>query len=265
MESVLSPDGTRIACRVAGRGRPLVLVHGTGDTHIRWLPVLPELESRFRVYAMDRRGHGESGDTAPYAFEREFEDVAAVMGAAARECGTAAAVLGHSYGAICALEACLIIKGVSRLVLYEPPVPVPEDPIHAEALLGSLQELLARGDLDGIWEGFLRHVMKMSDREIADSRSSPTWKAHAELARVLPREAEARMRYRFDPARFTPWSIPTLLIQGSLSPRFLRSAVDMLHAALAGSRVALLRGQGHVAMASAPEEFVQAVVGVLGE
>ncbi len=265
MEFVRSQDGTRIACRVGGRGRPLVLVHGTGDTHTRWLPVLPELERRFRVYAMDRRGHGKSGDTPPYAFEREFEDAAAVMNAAAHACETAPADLGHSYGGICALEACLLSPGVSRLALYEPPIPVPGDPIHAKELLGSLRDLLQKGDLDAIWEGFLRHVMRMSDREITDSRSSPTWKMHVELAPLLPREAEARMGYRFDPARFSPWGIPTLLVRGSLSPRFLRSAIDMLHGALAGSRVALLHGQGHVAMASAPADFLRAVLGFLEE
>ncbi len=265
MDRFPSRDGTLIACRVSGSGRPLVLVHGTGDTHTRWLPVLPELERRFRVYAMDRRGHGESGDTPPYSFEREFEDTAAVIDAAARECRTTPAVLGHSYGGICALEACLLSRNVSRLVLYEPPVPVPEDPIRSPELLNALRSMLKRGDLEAMWEAFLRHVMKMPDREIADSHSSPTWKMHVDLARLLPREAEARMLYRFDAARFRPWGIPTLLVSGSLSPRFLRTGVDLLHAALAGSRVAVLHGQGHVAMASAPAEFLRAVLAFLEE
>jgi pimeloyl-ACP methyl ester carboxylesterase len=65
--------------------------------------------------------------------------------------------------------------------------------------------------------------------------------------------------------RFRPWGIPTLLVQGGASPVFLRSAVELLHAALPGSRVASLPGQGHVAMASAPTEFLRAVLGFLEE
>ena len=62
-----------------GKGPPLVLVHGTAADHSRWRPVLPALEERFTVYAIDRRGRGGSGDSDDYAVEREFEDVAAMV------------------------------------------------------------------------------------------------------------------------------------------------------------------------------------------
>jgi pimeloyl-ACP methyl ester carboxylesterase len=74
MDKVRSKDGTLIAFQKSGTGAPLVLVHGTSADHTRWAPVLPPLASRFTVYAMDRRGRGGSGDTDPYAIEREFED-----------------------------------------------------------------------------------------------------------------------------------------------------------------------------------------------
>src|SRR5439155_9508962 len=94
-----SKDGTRIACFTSGAGTPLVLVHGTTADHSRWAPVLAALEARFTVYACDRRGRGESGDAEDYAIEREFDDVTAVIDGI----GGPVDVLGHSYGAICAL------------------------------------------------------------------------------------------------------------------------------------------------------------------
>src|SRR5215813_2457638 len=99
MEKILSKDGTPIAYQRSGAGAPLVLVHGTGGASVRWKPILPALEQHFTVYAVDRRGRGESGEAASYAIEREFEDVAAVVDSIGNEVN----LLGHSFGAICAL------------------------------------------------------------------------------------------------------------------------------------------------------------------
>src|SRR5918994_4256030 len=105
-ESVTSLDGTPIAYWRSGEGPPLVLVHGTSADHSRWAPVLPAFEERFTVYAVDRRGRGESGDSEDYSIEREFEDVAAVVDSIEAPVN----LLGHSYGAVCSLEAALITR-----------------------------------------------------------------------------------------------------------------------------------------------------------
>jgi len=82
MEKIVSRDGTPIAYQRSGIGAPLVLVHGTSGTFQTWAQILPLLERKFTVYAIDRRGRGESGDSAgPYAMEREAQDVAAVVDA----------------------------------------------------------------------------------------------------------------------------------------------------------------------------------------
>src|SRR5688572_10127933 len=78
LEHVVSTDGTPIAVWRSGDGPPLVLVHGAAADHSRWAPVLPSLQERFTVLAIDRRGRGRSGDAAVYTIEREFDDVAAV-------------------------------------------------------------------------------------------------------------------------------------------------------------------------------------------
>ena len=73
---VVSEDGTPIAVWRSGEGPPLVLIHGAAADHNRWAPVLPALEERFTVFAVDRRGRGRSGDAPDYALEREYEDAA---------------------------------------------------------------------------------------------------------------------------------------------------------------------------------------------
>src|SRR5215207_5387940 len=137
METVTSRDGTPIAYERSGEGPPLVLVHGTTSDHSTWDLVLPELGKLFTVYAMDRRGRGESrdGGGAGYDIEREFEDLVALIDSI----GEPANLLGHSYGAICALEAALRGPQVRRLVLYEGTFPVSEG-----------AELYPPGALDGV-------------------------------------------------------------------------------------------------------------------
>jgi pimeloyl-ACP methyl ester carboxylesterase len=80
METVTSRDGTPIAYELSGEGPPLALVHGMTADHSTWQLVLPDLSEHFTVYAMDRRGRGESGDAAAdYSLEREVEDVVALI------------------------------------------------------------------------------------------------------------------------------------------------------------------------------------------
>ena len=118
---VTSPDGTRIGCHLSGKGPPLVLVHGTSGTHGGFDLVQPNLAESFTLIAIDRRGRGTSGDApGPYAIEREFEDLAAVVDLF----GEPASVFGHSYGALIAFGAVPLARNLSKLVLYEPPLGV---------------------------------------------------------------------------------------------------------------------------------------------
>src|SRR5262245_17922096 len=140
MHTTVSKDGTPIGFERSGKGPPLVLVHGTSADHTRWKPLLPELESRFTLYAVDRRGRGGSGDASTYSVEREFEDIAAVVDAV----GEPSFLLGHSYGAVCALEASLRTHNVRKLVLYEPPIRTAE-PLYPLGAAERLQALLDSG------------------------------------------------------------------------------------------------------------------------
>src|SRR5271155_4043073 len=113
--TVVSPDGTTIGCFQRGLGPALVLLHGTGADASRWARALPPMEKHFTVYAVERRGRGASGDAGAYALEREVEDVLAVL----ENIDSAATLLSHSFGGLCALEAATRSPHLTRLVLYE--------------------------------------------------------------------------------------------------------------------------------------------------
>lgn len=256
MEKILSKDGINIAYQRSGAGAPLVLVHGTGGAYSRWKPILSALERQFTVYAVDRRGRGESGDASGYAIEREFEDVAAVVDAI----GAGVNLLGHSYGGICALEAALLTPHLNCLILYEPPLPVPGVPIYPEGVINRLEALLDAGDRAGVLTTFMREVVRMPAHELELFQASPAFPARMAAAHTLPRELRAHEAYRFDPERFTQLTVPTLLLLGGDSPAFFKAAVETLHNALPNSRIGVLPGQQHIAIDTAPDMFVREVV-----
>ncbi len=139
MHTTASRDGTTIAYDREGEGDPLILVPGAfsyrrypGQVKLAGL-----LAARFTVYSYDRRGRGDSGDTKPYAVEREIEDLAAVINAA----GGPAHVWGLSSGAVLALEAAAAGLPIRRLAVHEPPLVV--DPEDRQPPAGQLQQVTA--------------------------------------------------------------------------------------------------------------------------
>ena len=115
MEKVTSKDGTEIAFDRSGEGPPVILVGGAFS--YRKFPGLVQLSEllapRFTVINFDRRGRGESGDTKPYAVEREIEDLEVLIAAA----GGSASVWGLSSGAALALDAAARGLGIEKLAL----------------------------------------------------------------------------------------------------------------------------------------------------
>jgi pimeloyl-ACP methyl ester carboxylesterase len=253
-----SKDGTRIAFERTGQGPPLVLVHGTTADHTRWAPVLGELEARFTVHAMDRRGRGGSGDSPDYTLEKEFDDVAAMVDSI----GEPAHLLGHSYGAKCSLEACLRTNHVRKLVLYEPPIPA-GIPIYSAGLVERMQSSLDAGDRDWVVTSFFREVVRMPEAELALLRSLPNWPARVAAAHTIPREMRVDETYQFDAARFASFRVPTLTLLGGDSPGFLKRGTELVANALSTNRTVILPGQQHAAMNTAPEMFAREVIAFL--
>lgn len=255
LKQVESSDGTTIACHVAGDGPPLVLVHGTSADHTRWAPVIAALEAQFTTYAIDRRGRGASTDGREYTIESEFDDVAAVIDSIEGDVD----VLGHSYGAICALEGTLRASRVRRLLLYEPPLPVGIE-IYPRGLIEQLNELMDTGDRDGVVSTFMREVVRMGPDELDVVRGDASWGARLEAAHTIPRELRLADTYRPDFGRFATVRVPTLMLVGGDSPRFLVEPTHRLHECISTSRVVVMPGQQHVAMNSAPDVFLKHVL-----
>ena len=260
----MSEDGTRIGYRRTGEGPPLVLVHGTSADHARWAPVLPALAERFAVYAIDRRGQAGSGDAKDHSLEREVEDVTAVVDAVGGGGGGPVRLLGHSYGAICCLEAVSRRPAsVEGLVLYEPPLPTgtaafPAEAVgRVEALIGGATQTRPWPFSCARWPGCPPQVDRM--------RAEPDWPKRVAAAHTLPREARAAEGYALDPARLQELRTRTLLLLGGESPPLFEAATKALDEALPDSRVVVMPGQGHVAMHTAPERFASLVVRFLAQ
>lgn len=255
MERVTSRDGTEIAFARGGHGPPLVLVHGSTADHSRWDGIRARLEAHFTVFAMDRRGRGASGDAPAYALDLEFDDVAAVVRAA----GPGASLIGHSFGALCAMEAARRIGDLRRLVLYEPSFPVGGRPLYPPGLPERLRSLLESGDRDGFLGAFFRDAAGVPEAQVAALRADPSWPARLATAHTALREM-ADGAYEFEPERFEAVTVPVLLVIGETSPASLTAPSLALHGTLPDSRIRVLKGQGHIAMTTAPEVFLDAVL-----
>lgn len=253
MDKVRSKDGTLIAYERSGSGPALVLVHGTSADHTRWASVLPMLEQKFTVYALDRRGRGQSGDSAVYSLEREYEDIAAVVSSIHEPVN----LLGHSYGALICLEAALRVTNLNKLILYEPAFRS-DVPLYPPDIRARIQSLLDSGSREEVLIVFFREVVDVSEDQLEVLQNEPVWTGRLAAAHTILREFSDE-DYTLDPQRFENLTVPAMLLQGSESPDFLKRATEALHASLPNSRIVVMPGQQHIAMRTAPEMFVRLV------
>ena len=257
--AVTSADGTRIGYRRLGSGPALVFVHGSISTHTDWMRVAKLLAPRYTCYAMDRRGRGRSGNgRSAHSLEREYEDIAAVLNEAEiAQGGPIACLIGHSFGAICALGAALR-HPVPRLVVYEPPLPT-GGPIAGE-FLEPYKRAITEGDLDLALEIGLSHFTRLPAVAILAMRVSKAWPRLRTLAASWIRELEAMDTLDPSVDRYTALDCPVLMLVGSRSPEHpLRDASRALATALPGARVETIEGQGHMAARNAPEQVARLI------
>lgn len=243
METITSLDGTTIAVESVGAGPPLVLVVGAfcDRTSTRTLAGL--LAAQFTVHAYDRRGRGDSSDTAPYTVERELEDLAAVVEHAAA--GTPA-LYGHSGGAIVALRAVAQGLPVSRVAAYEPPWEVTEDRAeHNAALAEQVGALVKEGRRDEALAAFIAGAWGLPPSAIDQMKGGLQWKAMDAFVPTLPYECAVTGDQRIPTARLAAITVPTLLLAGGESDAWARDAVTAAAAAVPGAQHQLIPGQGH--------------------
>jgi pimeloyl-ACP methyl ester carboxylesterase len=179
---VRSADGTAIGFERSGSGPPLVLVEAAG--HHRGFSSFGRLaellRGSFTVLLYDRRGRGSSGDTLPYAVEREVEDLAEVID----EAGGAAYVYGFSSGALLALHAAAAGLPITRLAVLEPPIGDGAAPAGPSAFTSELRHLVAAGRGDAAVEYFNTSIGVPEDM-LAGLRGTPAWEAMVAVAPTL--------------------------------------------------------------------------------
>lgn len=241
MEKVTSRDGTTIAFDRLGEGPPVVLVCGGSVDRMADAPLAQQLASDLTVFNYDRRGRGDSGDTQPYAIEREVEDIQAVIEAA----GGSAFLWGSSSGAALALIA--VEKGVSasKLAMWEPPYIPDEFPNPPEDQVEQYETMVAEGRRGDAVEYFMSKVVGMPPEVVAGARSSPYWAATEALAHTLAYDARIMSDYTVPTDRAASVKVPALVIAGGADFPWMRQSAQALADALPEGRVAFLEGQGH--------------------
>lgn len=246
LHNVTAPDGVQLAVDVDGRGPGLVMVHGAGSARWAFDLVRPLLERRFTVWALDRRGRGDSADGDGYALEREFEDVVAVVEAA----GEGAVLFGHSYGAMVAAGAAGRLGGLRRLALYEPPM---GGVLADEEWIARFEARLAAGEPGEAVRGFLHDVGGYSHVEIDRMEGTPAWDWRLAAAPTVPRELRAERALSTGELGLDRLDLRSLLLMGSESPAWARRSTDAFAAAIPAVEVRILQGHGHGAAVSGPE------------
>ena len=238
--TVRSADGTAIAFERTGSGRALVLVDAAA--HYRAFSsfdgLVELLSDTFTVYQYDRRGRGESGDTAPYAPEREVEDLAALI----REAGGSAFVHGFSSGCLVALHAAVGDCGVRGLTLVEPPIGSAADLAEQRAFNARLESFLAAGDRAAAVEHFLTSIGVPEDM-VAGMRGTPSWTAMEAVAHTLA--YDGILSEATSPELLGSVAVPTLVIGSQGSSDDLTGMAARVAAAIPNGTHLSLPGQWH--------------------
>ena len=246
-ERVLSRDGTSIAFDRLGNGPALLLVDGagcyrgfgpTGD-------LAKLLATHFTVFTYDRRGRGESGDTAPYAVAREVEDIEALL----TEAGGTAFVWGMSSGGLLALEAARRLAGIAKLALYEAPLIVDDTHDSNASLWMRIEEAVAANRPDDAVKSFLASV-DVPRFVIAVMRLLPVWSKLKSIAHTFPYDgaivAEFQKGKPLTTDRWSGMEVLTLVIDGGKSAEWMHHGNRALALALPNAEYRTLDGQSHV-------------------
>ncbi len=263
---VPSADGTPIAAFRSGTpdGPPLLLVHGAAADHTTFRVIGPLLGETFDIVAVDRRGRGASGDTLPYAIEREFEDVAVVAAAVALERGAPAIdVFGHSYGGRCALGAALRTTAIRRVISYEGAPSPPGERYGDTAIADDLARLAGEERNEELLATFMTRIVGMSADELARYRADPVWPRRVAAAGTIAREMFAEASDEAGLERLGGVRQPVLQLLGSDSVAPFERATRALDERLIDGRVIVIDGARHAAHHTHPADVVNAVVAFL--
>jgi len=243
MKTVISKDGTTIAFDQSGHGPALILVTGALATRADWSSLAAHLAPHFSVFAYDRRGRGESGDTAPYTVEREVEDIEALI----TEAGGSAFLFGLSSGGALALEATLQLgEKVKKLAIYE--VPYNDDEaarLAWQAYRKQLTEVLAQGRRGDALALFMLLTGMPADH-LDRVRQHPMWPMWEAATPTLAYDAAVMGEDASVPTeKAAHVAVPALVMDGSASYPFMHVTALELAKAMPHAEHRTLEGQTH--------------------
>ncbi|HLJ82519.1 MAG TPA: alpha/beta fold hydrolase [Ktedonobacterales bacterium] len=259
MNTVTSKDGTTIAFDHVGAGPALILVDGAlcYRTFGPMGPLAALLAPHFTVYTYDRRGRGESGDTPPFAVEREIEDIEALI----NEARGSAGVYGISSGAFLALEAASQLPAkITKLAIYEPPASMDEAAIQRfKEYRTQLDGLIAagrRGDAVALFMRFVGGGLATDDNPMPDEpgaqmRGTPVWPMFEAVAPTLAYDAAAMGDSSVPTGVAAAVAMSTLAMAGGASPAWMQRAAQAVAAAAPHAQSRILEGQTHEVAAEA--------------
>jgi pimeloyl-ACP methyl ester carboxylesterase len=171
-----SADGTSIAYEAYGSGPVAAIVGGAFCDRNSFRDVAQALgEHGFTGVTYDRRGRGDSGDTQPYAVQRETEDLAAVIAAASTGPDQPAYAYGVSSGGALVLEAVAAGVPLAKAAAIEVPYRTEGWPPAPPDYVGTLERFEAAGDREDILRYFNTKAVGMPDEMVDGMRGTPAW------------------------------------------------------------------------------------------
>jgi pimeloyl-ACP methyl ester carboxylesterase len=239
---VRSKDGTQIAFTKVGEGPALICVSGALSARAlsMRLPLVSKLAEHYSTYSYDRRGRGESGDTQPYAVDREIEDLEALIDLA----GGSSLILGISSGAALSMQAAakLGAKKISKLALYEPPYG--QKPEEFEKQKTEVNRLIKTGEPGDAAVFFLTSI-GLPAEAIEKMKTSPGWQVMKTIDHTLAYDYEVLGDGQIPEQAVSTISVPTLIMDGEKSLDFMHSTADRIAELIPNSERTTFKGLAH--------------------
>lgn len=255
MNFVTSQDGTRIGYDRIGSGPAIVVIGGGPVDRTAESPLATLLAENFTVYSYDRRGRGDTVDTAPYSVDREFDDLEAMI----TQAGGSVMMYGTSGGGMIAVQAAARGLAITKLALWEVPYILPgtREPIPAD-YRNQQYALRAAGRFSDMMELFMLKAALMPAEFVAGMKAAPFWDAMAAGASCLAYDADVAADFALPSDALKSITVPTLVIDGATSP-WITAAAEAIAAAVPDAHRTTLPGQPHnvdaAAIAPAVTEF----------